>query len=548
MSRTEMVCPNAIESSREMSTIDRRHTDKIFRRAFNALALSISALVLLILTLALLSIAAFAQGNAKPAPTASPAQAAAPRATPPPPAAPRSVQFPTPQERTLANGLRVVVVTRTETPLVAARLLIKTGGEADPPPFGGLADMTASLLTKGTTTRKATEIAEAIEALGGSISAGARWDASTASVDVESSRLSPAMAILADVVRNPVFESEEIERLRQQSLDDLRVALGSPNSIARFAAARVVYGNEPYGHPLSGTLESVARIKRENIVEFHHNYYQPDNAVLVIGGDVTTADGFKLAEKYFGDWKGKMARNTDPGNGTSVQPATTRQPVASGPKARVLVIDKPDAGQAAVLVTRLGIPRRDQDYFRGIVANSVLSGYSGRLNQEIRIKRGLSYGAGSSLEVRREAGPFSASAQTKNESGADVAELLVGELSRLASGDLPDAELTPRKAALIGGFARNMETVEGLTGQVANLALYGLGFDELNRYVNNVQSVTAADVKRFAASRLASQGASIVVVGDAKKFLPALKAKYPNVEVIPISELNFNNAALRQQP
>ncbi|MDT7541484.1 MAG: zinc protease [Acidobacteriota bacterium] len=499
-------------------------TEKIFHQTFHALALYL-------FVLALSSVSALAQAT-------QPAQVAAPRATPPPPAAPRSVQFPVPQERTLANGLRVVVITRSDTPLVAARLMIKTGGEADPAQLAGLADVTASLLTKGTATRKATEIAEAIEALGGSLNAGARWDSSSASIDVESSRLGAAMTILADVVRNPVFESEEIERLRQQYLDDLRVALGQPGAIARFVAARVVYGDAPYGHSLSGTLESLAQIKRDNIIQFHQTYYRPDNAVLVIGGDVTPAEAFRTAEKLFGDWKRPAA----------IFPVSTAMKAMIDAKPRVLVIDKPDAGQAAVLVTRLGINRRDQDFYRGLVANSVLSGYSGRLNQEIRIKRGLSYGAGSSLDVRRDAGPFAASAQTKNESGAEVAELLVGELSRLANGDLPDAELTPRKANLIGGFARSMETVGGLVAQVANLALYGLSYDEMNRYVSNVQSITPADVKRFASTRLPAQGASIIVVGDAKKFLPALKAKYPNVEVIPVSELNYNGGALRKAP
>lgn len=490
--------------------------DKVFRHAFYALAL-------VVLSLALLTASAFGQ-------------TAEPRATPPPPAAPRSVKFPAPQERTLANGLRVVVVERHETPLASARLLVKNGGEADPAQLAGLADMTASLLTKGTQTRKAPEIAEAIEALGGAIDSGARWDASNAGVEAQSSRLPAAMNILADVVRRPVFESEEIERLRQQYLDDLRVALGQPGSIARFVASRVVFGDEPYGHPLAGTLESLAQIKRGDIVKFHQTYYRPDNAILIVGGDVTAADAFRLAEKLFGDWK-------KPATGL---PAPSAMKAAANAKPRVVVVDKPDAGQAAVLVARRGINRRDQDFFRGLVANSVLSGYSGRLNQEIRIKRGLSYGAGSLLDVRRDAGPFMASAQTKNESGAEVAALLLGELTRLAAGDLSEAELTPRKAVLIGGFARNLETVGGLVTQVGNLALYGLGFDEINGYVNNVQSITSADVKRFASMRLGAQGASIIVVGDAKKFLPALKAKYPNVEVIPAAELNLNGGVLRQ--
>jgi zinc protease len=492
--------------------------EKIFRRVSQAFTL-------VKFTLLILSASAFAQQPV-----------AVPRETPPPPAAPRTVKFPTPQERTLSNGLRVVVVERHTTPITAARLIIKTGGEADPTQLPGLADMTASLLTKGTTTRKAPQIAEAIEALGGSIESGAGWDASRASVDVEASKLSTATAILADVIRNPVFEDEEIERLRQQYLDDLRVALGTPNSIARYVASRVVFGDAPYGHPLSGTLESVARIKRDDIIKFHQTYYRPDNAVLIIGGDVTAAEGFRLAEKLFGDWQKPAAP----------LPVSLARDAAADAKPRVVVVDKPDAGQAAVIVARAGISRRDQDYVRGIVANSVLNGYSGRLNQEIRIKRGLSYGAGSSLDLRRDAGAFTAAAQTKNESGAEVADLLVGELSRLASGDVPDAELTPRKAVLIGGFARNMETVAGLVQQVANLALYGLSFDYINNYVGSVQSVTAADVKRFASTRIGAQGASVVIVGDAKKFLPALKAKYPNVEVIPYAELNLNGGALRQ--
>jgi zinc protease len=214
---------------------------------------------------------------------------------------------------------------------------------------------------------------------------------------------------------------------------------------------------------------------------------------------------------------------------------------------RVLVIDMPDAGQAAVFVARTGIGRTDADYFSGIVANSVLNGYSGRLNQEIRIKRGLSYGAGSALEARRGVGPFVASAQTKNESGAQVVELLMGEVSRLGTAAVPEAELTPRKAALIGNFARNLEQVDELVSQVGSQALHGLNLDEINHYIDHVQSVTAADVQKFAGFRLDARGASIIVVGNAKEFLPALQKQFNDVEVIPIAELDLNNASLRKR-
>ena len=467
---------------------------------------------------------------------ASTAPAQTPQATPPPPAAPRSVQFPKPVEKTLTNGLRVIVVQRSELPLVTAQVLIKSGGEVDPAELAGAADMTASLLTRGTATRSATQIAEAIEALGGSIASGGGWDASTITTSVMSSRIDPAFAILSDVVRNPAFKDDEIERLRRQVLNNLRVALGTPGSIARFVAARVVFRDTPYGHPLAGTPESVPRIKRDDILKLHDAYYRPDNAILVIGGDVTPQNGFALAQKYFGDWP-KPA---------TASPGATALPANDAGTRRVLVIDKPDAGQTAVLLARMGINRTSPDYFRGIVANAILSGYSGRLNWEIRVKRGLSYGAGSSFDMRRWAGQFTASVQTKNESGAEVASLTLAEVGGLATRDLPESELTTRKASLLGGFARSMETIGGLVGQVSSLALYGVSLDEINQYVGRVQAIKAEDVKAFASTQLNADRSSLIVVGDAKKFLPALQKDFPQVEVIPANELDLNSASLRR--
>jgi zinc protease len=461
-----------------------------------------------------------------------------PQATPPPPAQPRSGTFPKPVEQTLPNGLRVIVIERHESPLVSAQVVIKNGGEVDPPELAGVADMTASLLTKGTQSRDATKIAEEIESLGGSLDSGARWDSSFATVGVMSDKISPAMEILADVERRPTFKSEEVERLRQQYLDNLTLALGEPGSIARFVAARVVFGDSPYGHPLSGTTESLTRISAADIVKLHGRFYRPDNAILVIGGDISGKDGFALATKYFGDWQKPSTPLPSFGAGMKGMPPES---------GRIVVIDKPDAGQAAVYLAHLGIDRRDPDYFRGIVANSVLSGYSGRLNQEIRIKRGLSYGAGSTLDTRRDVGPFVASAQTKNESGAAVADLLLGEIGRLSSAPPNEVELTPRKAVLIGNFSRNLETAQGLVSQVASLALYGLSLDEINRYINNVQAIGTADVQKFAGTRLDAKTSNIIIVGNAKLFLPELQKKYPKVEVIPVSELDLNTALLRKK-
>jgi zinc protease len=457
--------------------------------------------------------------------------------TPPAPSAPRSVKLPQPVEKTLKNGLRVIVVERDAMPLVTAEFLVKNGAEVDPETLPGVANMTATLLSEGTATRTAPQIAEEVEALGGRLNSRAGWDASGVSVNVMSARIAPAMTILADVARNPAFKEEEIERQRQQAIDELSVRLSQPGTIARAVAARVLFGTTPYGHMLSGTPESLARIKRDDLVKFHQTYYRPDNAVLVIGGDIKAQDAFNLAEKLFGNWQ----KSTAPLPASKFDDKET-----ASQKPRVLVIDKPDAGQAAVVLVRRGLKRTDPDYFRGIVANSVLTGYSGRLNQEIRIKRGLSYGARSILDVRRDTGPFTAETQTKNESGAEVASLIISEIKRLSSETVADAELTPRKSVIIGGFGRALETNDDLVTQIGNLALYGISLSEINSYINNVQSVTSADVQKFAGSRLLASDASIVIVGKASQFLDALRKQFPDVEVIPVADLDLNVANLRR--
>jgi zinc protease len=456
--------------------------------------------------------------------------------TPPPPAAPRAVSVPHPSEKTLENGLRVIVVEKTGLPLVATRLLVKTGGEADPSDRAGLADMTASLLTKGTKTKNAEEIALGVEALGATIDSGAGWDNSFVALGALANNYPDAMKYVSDVVMHPTFAQDEIDRLRDQNIDALRVAMQNPAQLAGFVAARVLYGGAPYGHNLGGTPESLQKITRDDVVKFHQTYYRPDNAVLVVAGDVKPADVFSVAQKLFGGWSSSGGQAPPP-----VQASVENH------AQRVVVIDMPEAGQAAVVVTRRGLQRVDPNFFVAQVANSVLGGgYSSRLNQEIRIKRGLSYGAGSMFEFRRDAGPFSASVQTKNESAVEVAGLIGGEISKMASTSVPESELTPRKATLSGDFGRSIETTSGLVRRVGALAVYGLSLGQINDYVKNVQSVTAADVQKFATEHLAGD-ADIVIVGDMKKIGDALKKAYPNAEIIPIDQLDLDSPTLRKK-
>ena len=465
---------------------------------------------------------------------------AAQQESPPAPGAPRQIALPRPAEKILPNSLRVIVIEDHDAPLVSVKVVIKNGGEVDPPQMSGLAEMTAGLLTKGTTTKSATETAAAIELLGGDLAAGAAWDSSQATVTVMQSKLEPAIAVLADVVRNPLFKEDELERLRQQTIDALNVGLSQSGQIASLVAARVVFGDGPYGQPLGGTPQSVARIKRDDVIAFHARNYSPENAILVFSGDITTASALKLAESYFGAWK-------NPAKGLAPHAPPKSGSTSVGHTVRVVVINMPNAGQAAVVLARSGISRSDPDYYCGLVANSLFGGgYSSRLNQEIRIKRGLSYGAGSSLSARRWTGPFVATTQTKNESAAEVASLMLAELKRLAEPPLPEAELQPRRANLIGNYGRALETTEGLAGQVASLALHGLSFAEINDYIKKVESVTEGDVRRFAASRLKSAEANLIIAGDAPKFLEQLRKSFARVEVIEKDDLDLESAKLRK--
>ena len=457
--------------------------------------------------------------------------------TPPAPAAPREAKLPRPVEKTLANGLRVIVVPKHDIPLVAAQLTIKTGGAADPQRKDGLAQLTATVLTKGTKTRGAEEISRGVEALGATLSSSAGWDSSSVELSVMSSNLSKALAFMADVARNATFAKEELERERAQAIDVLQVNLGEPRALASVVAARLIFGDAPYGHNLEGTPASLATIARDDLTKFYGAHYRPDNAVLVLAGDVKAEDAFKLAQAQFGSWKRGAA---------SAAPIVVPPPLATPARSRVVVIDMPDAGQSAVAVGRAGIRRSDAAYMPAIVANSVLgAGYSSRLNQEIRIRRGLAYGAGSSFEPRANVGPFLARTETKHETAAEVVSIIVAELNRLAADDVTEKELTPRKAVLIGNFGQSLETTSGIVGRVSTLALYGLPLSEINRYVSGVQSVTSAQVRTFAAKNLGGRDVNVVVVGDAKQFLEPLRKQFGEVEVIPVAELDLSSATLR---
>jgi len=450
----------------------------------------------------------------------------------PSPAPAHEITFTHPKETTLDNGLRVIVAERPSLPLLAMELIIGSGSERDPNDHAGTASMTGSLLTKGTEKMTAPEIVDAIESLGGTIFSSGVSDYSNAGVLVMSSKADPALSIFADVVLHPTFKQEEIDRLKKQSLDGLRVALQQPASVASYVIGRVVFDDSEYGHASGGTPETLPAIQRADIVNFYQTYYRPDNATLVFSGNLTFEQGKKYAEKFFGSWK------------TDRAPPPPISPAPESWKATAVVVDMAEAGQASVSVTKPAIKRDSPDYYVGLVANAALgNGFGSRLNREIRIKRGLSYGAHSSLDVRRDAGAFSASAQTKNESAAEVATLLQGELKRLATEPVQGDELKSRQALLTGSYARSMETDLGFASHIAVLAVFALPLDTLDKFIPSVNAITTNDVTAFTEKYL-SAPLSLIVVGKASAFLEPLKKDFPDSRVIAQSDLDLNRADL----
>ncbi len=454
------------------------------------------------------------------------------RQQPPAAAAPVSARIPATTERTLPNGMRVIVAPNHQLPLLSASLRIASGDAADPRDRAGLATITAALLTQGTASRNATRIASQIESLGAAVGGGSGPDSSAVSLQTRSDRAEQAFAIYADVVRNPAFAQEELDRVRQQSLDGLQVAMSDPGSLADLAMVRAEYGDAPYG--LVASPRSLAAITRDEVVRYHSTYYRPDNAVLVISGDVTPEQGFALAERYFGDWP-------HPASAVPARPDAS----AYAASVRTIVIDLPGTGQAAVTMGLRGIARTDANYFPLLLANDVLGGgYSARLNREIRIRRGLSYGARSALSARMAPGPIDAQAQTRNDAAVQVYQLMAAEIDRVGDELIPADELNARKASLIGDFGRDVETTAGVAGQISTFALYGLPPERLSTYVADINAVTPEQARAAAAQYFDASRADLVIAGDAQVFYNNLRRVRPNAERIPATELNLDSATL----
>jgi len=459
---------------------------------------------------------------------------AAERVAPPPPAAEIVPPVPAPHVQRLPNGLQVITVRNRALPLVSLALVSSGGSAWDPAGRAGAAALTAAVMTEGTRTRTAAQIDAAVEALGASLSSGAGWDGARLGLTVRTANVDAALAIVADVARNASLSQEELDRQRAIAVDAFTVSMSDPGEVAGLATMRALYGAGLYGHPAGGTAASLRAITRDDLRRVRDLTWVPAHAALILSGDISPGRARALALRHFGGWRGAPVPPIDRGYSNPT------------PRTDLIVIDMPGSGQAAVAVARNTIARRDPNYYRAVVANAVLGGgYSARLNQEIRIRRGLSYGSGSGIEARRFPGPFSAAAQTRNDAAAQVLGLVLAEMRRLGAEPISAAELIARRASLTGDFGRGTETTAGTAALIAGYVMRGLGPDELARYLPGLLAVTPAEAQAAAAGLLTPEGSTIVIVGEASQFLEALRREHANVTVIPIAELNLDRPALR---
>ena len=429
--------------------------------------------------------------------------------------APAALRMPPVVTRELPNGLRVVVVEQHELPIADAILLVSTGAEADPAGKPGVATLVAELLDEGTATRSALAIADQEAYLGVTLATTSAWDASRVTLHTPTAQLDSALALFADVALRPAFAAKEFERVRRERLTSLVQLKDRAPDIADRAFASIVFGERhPYGRPLEGTERSVRAIGLADVQRFYRAHYRPGNATLIVVGDVTPDDVERRARALFGAWA--------PG-GAAPKPAAAASAAPHAATA-VYLIDKPGAPQTSVRIGTVGVPRSTEDYFPLLVANTILGGsFTSRLNQNLRESKGYTYGARSRFEMRRAAGPFSATAEV---TGAKTDSSLVEFVRELRAirDTVPTAELEKAKQYLQLQLPGAFETTGQIASQLVPLVLYGLPADFFDRYVERVGQVTQADVQRVAQRYIDPSKVAVVIVGDRRSIEAPVRA------------------------
>jgi zinc protease len=441
---------------------------------------------------------------------------------PPPLAADQPVLEPGALHRAeLENGLLILVLEDHRLPRVGLSLTVRRGEGSLPAADAGLASFTAELMKRGAGSRDALALASAVDELGARLEVGAGWDSMAVATSGLSRDRDTLFAILADVALHPRLEAREAQRARSERLAQLERAKDDPATLVNWAAARALYAGHRYGSPAEGTPESVARFDAARARALHRRLFVPDDAVLAAVGDVESEQIVAQARRAFGAWpRGPVAPPGDP-------------PPAQVPAARKLVIvDRPDLVQARILIAHEGISRTDPERIPASLLNSVLggSGFSSRLMAVVRSQAGLTYSVATGFAMRREPGPFVVSTFTRVPEVRRMLDLLLGELERARREPPTRAELASAQTLAVGAFALGLETSDDVMSALVDLEVYGLPEDSLDRYRGRVRATTPEDTAALALRLLHPSRTAIVLVGPAAELVPQLEGLGP-VEV-----------------
>lgn len=420
---------------------------------------------------------------------------------------------------TLENGLEVIFVQQSEVPKLRLQLVVGGSETAAAPDKQGVAGLMANLITQGTRWRSAATIAETIESVGGSISAGAALEWTYVAVDALTTDRELAFELLGEVARYPSFPPDLFEVSKQQTLTFLEVDAVDPNSMANRQFQRIAYQDHPYGY--STTPETVASLTRNDVRAFHRTFYRANNALLIIVGDLTLEEAQKLTERTFSLWRpADVPDYLDyPGRG-------------QGDTEVIYLVDRPDAEQATIQVGNIAVDARDPARYALDVVNSVLgSGSSSRLFQNLREDKGYTYGVYSRFARPNDPGSFRVIGNFAPDSTGDAIREILGELARIQQEPIPEQELDEAKGKILGSFALAMENYGTFAEQLAVRRLTGVPIEELNSYLPAIEAVTAAEAQEAAAAYIESESPIIVVVGNAEALKPQLEAIKPVVVV-----------------
>lgn len=430
---------------------------------------------------------------------------------------PRPYQFPRFERQELSNGLGLIAAHLPGRALVTASLVLPSGAVDEPDDQAGVTVLMARALTEGTAQHDAIGLTEAAERLGASLHAEAGWDGLSISIEVPAERLSPALALAAEVAMEPTFPDADVERMRDERLNDLLQAKADPRRRADDGFVQTIYAEgSPYGRPSAGTEATVPGLDAAATREIHRRRLDPSRMTLIVGGDLEAVgeDVRSIAESRFGAWAANPA----------AEEPTAPQVVAARKDRIVRVIHRPGSVQTEIRVGHLGLARRIKDFHAVSVMSAILGGlFNSRLNRKLREEKGYTYGAGAGFDLRRGIGPFAVRAAVNTDVTVPALQDILVELDAMRAGPPSRDELHAARDFLVGVFPLRFETPPAVVGAIAGLLIHDLPMDELDRYRPAIEAVTDADVQSTAAEHIRPSEAAIVLVGDADAILPSLE-------------------------